>query len=154
MGKSGNRTAIRVLVLAAVAALAVAAYLSGLTRYLTLDALKSGQAALGARVAEDPALAAGAYFGLYVLVTALSIPGAAIMTLAGAPCSGWCKARSWCRSRAASARRSRSWLRASCCATGCKAASANASRPSSGRRARRRVLPVHAAARAGVPVLP
>src|SRR5262245_18977332 len=82
MAKSG--TAKRVVLVAAVLALAAGAYASGLTRYFTLDALKSGQAALAARVAAEPMLATGAYFGLYVLVAAFAIPGGApIMTLAG-----------------------------------------------------------------------
>ena len=54
-----------------------------LGEYLSLDYLKSQQAALDARVAEQPLVAALIYFVIYVLVTALSLPGAAIMTLVG-----------------------------------------------------------------------
>jgi pyruvate/2-oxoglutarate dehydrogenase complex dihydrolipoamide dehydrogenase (E3) component/uncharacterized membrane protein YdjX (TVP38/TMEM64 family) len=49
---------------------------------LTLGAIKSRQAELQARVAAQPALAAALFFGAYVAVTALSLPGAAVMTLA------------------------------------------------------------------------
>ncbi len=64
-----------------VAALAVFVGLD-LGRYLTLDALKAGQASLESMHAASPWMFAAAFFVLYVLVAALSIPGAAIMTLA------------------------------------------------------------------------
>ena len=50
--------------------------------YLTLESLKAQQTALDALVAADVVLISAAFFVVYVLVTALSIPGAAIMTLA------------------------------------------------------------------------
>ncbi len=50
-------------------------------QYLNLDALKAQQAALNAQVAAQPWLAAGLFFLAYVAVTALSLPGAALMTL-------------------------------------------------------------------------
>ncbi|WP_341304124.1 FAD-dependent oxidoreductase [Pseudomonas sp. TMP25] len=50
-------------------------------QYLNLDALKAQQAALNAHVADQPWLAAGVFFLAYVAVTALSLPGAALMTL-------------------------------------------------------------------------
>jgi len=50
--------------------------------YLTLDSLKANRAALEAYAAEHPLALAGGFFAVYVVVTALSIPGAAIMTLA------------------------------------------------------------------------
>lgn len=54
-----------------------------LGQYLSLAALKERQAALAAFRAEQPLAASAGYFGLYVLVTALSVPGAALLTLAG-----------------------------------------------------------------------
>jgi pyruvate/2-oxoglutarate dehydrogenase complex dihydrolipoamide dehydrogenase (E3) component/uncharacterized membrane protein YdjX (TVP38/TMEM64 family) len=54
-----------------------------LGRYLSLDALKSQQVAIESFRADRPWLAAAIYFVLYVTVTALSLPGAALMTLAG-----------------------------------------------------------------------
>jgi pyruvate/2-oxoglutarate dehydrogenase complex dihydrolipoamide dehydrogenase (E3) component/uncharacterized membrane protein YdjX (TVP38/TMEM64 family) len=53
-----------------------------LDRWLTLEGLKSGQAQFAAWRAQAPLLVAGAFFAGYVLVTALSLPGAAVMTLA------------------------------------------------------------------------
>ncbi|MGH8210401.1 MAG: FAD-dependent oxidoreductase, partial [Steroidobacteraceae bacterium] len=52
-----------------------------LNRYLMLDALKSEQSTFEAIRTHSPWLIALAFFGVYVLVTALSLPGAAIMTL-------------------------------------------------------------------------
>ena len=49
--------------------------------YLSLASLKAQQASLNARAAAHPWLAAGLFFVLYVAVTALSLPGAALMTL-------------------------------------------------------------------------
>ena len=53
-----------------------------LGQYLNLAAIKSRQAALEAWRAEQPLRAALAFFAAYVAVTALSLPGAAVMTLA------------------------------------------------------------------------
>ncbi|MBU0901242.1 MAG: FAD-dependent oxidoreductase [Gammaproteobacteria bacterium] len=52
-------------------------------QYLNLEALKAQQVALNTQVAEQPWLAAGLFFLAYVAVTALSLPGAALMTLLG-----------------------------------------------------------------------
>ena len=52
-----------------------------LGHYLTLASLKDQQAALQAQVAASPWLAAAAFFALYVTVTGLSLPGAALLTL-------------------------------------------------------------------------
>ncbi|MDO9624774.1 MAG: FAD-dependent oxidoreductase [Pseudomonas sp.] len=54
-----------------------------LGQYLSLDALKAQQAALNAQVMSNPWQAAGLFFIAYVAVTALSLPGAALMTLLG-----------------------------------------------------------------------
>ena len=52
-----------------------------LGHYLTLASLKDQQAALQAQVVANPLLAAAAFFALYVTVTGLSLPGAALLTL-------------------------------------------------------------------------
>ncbi|MGV8842793.1 MAG: FAD-dependent oxidoreductase [Pseudomonas sp.] len=52
-----------------------------LGQYLNLEALKAQQEALNAQVASNPWQAAGLFFLAYVAVTALSLPGAALMTL-------------------------------------------------------------------------
>jgi len=75
---------LRKILLAAVIAVAVGLFFAfDLGRYLSLDALKAQQAAIESFRAERPWLAAAIYFALYVAVTALSLPGAALMTLAG-----------------------------------------------------------------------
>ncbi len=55
----------------------------GLQRYFTFEALRGAQSDLAAFKAESPLLLAGGYFVVYVLIAALSLPGAAIVTLAG-----------------------------------------------------------------------
>ncbi len=71
----------KLALLAALAALVVAFFAFGLDKYLTLAALKDSQASFAALRAESPIATAAAFFALYVLVTALSLPGAAIMML-------------------------------------------------------------------------
>ncbi|KGB53601.1 Pyridine nucleotide-disulfide oxidoreductase dimerization region precursor [Sphingopyxis sp. LC81] len=50
--------------------------------WLTLEALKSQQAAIDGYFRANPLLVAGLFFLVYVVLTALSVPGAAILTLA------------------------------------------------------------------------
>lgn len=50
---------------------------------LTLDSLRAHHQALLAQVQRAPVQSAALYFALYVLVSALSIPGAAVLTLLG-----------------------------------------------------------------------
>jgi pyruvate/2-oxoglutarate dehydrogenase complex dihydrolipoamide dehydrogenase (E3) component/uncharacterized membrane protein YdjX (TVP38/TMEM64 family) len=52
-------------------------------RFFTLDFLKQTQGSLASWRSGAPWLVAGAYFVLYVAMAALSLPGAAIMTVAG-----------------------------------------------------------------------
>ncbi len=54
-----------------------------ITDYLNLDFIKSQQAAIEGYYHAHPWLTAFAFFGFYIAVTALSLPGAVIMTLAG-----------------------------------------------------------------------
>jgi pyruvate/2-oxoglutarate dehydrogenase complex dihydrolipoamide dehydrogenase (E3) component/uncharacterized membrane protein YdjX (TVP38/TMEM64 family) len=76
--KSYGRIALLLLIAAAVAAF----FVFDLGSWLTLGNLKAQQAALAAAVEARPLLVIGGFFLLYVAVTALSLPGAAIMTLA------------------------------------------------------------------------
>jgi uncharacterized membrane protein YdjX (TVP38/TMEM64 family) len=55
----------------------------GLDQYLTLAFLKAQQARFAALYAASPVAVLSAYALLYIAVTALSLPGAAVMTLAG-----------------------------------------------------------------------
>ncbi len=66
-----------------VLALLVAFFVFDLGQYFTLEYFKSQRSAIDAYFAENPWQTAGIYFLIYVTVTALSLPGAAIMTLAG-----------------------------------------------------------------------
>ena len=58
-------------------------------QYLSLDYLKEQRGAFQALTEEHPAAVLGGFFALYVLVTALSLPGAAIMTLAAGALFGF-----------------------------------------------------------------
>jgi pyruvate/2-oxoglutarate dehydrogenase complex dihydrolipoamide dehydrogenase (E3) component/uncharacterized membrane protein YdjX (TVP38/TMEM64 family) len=73
----------RLLVAAIVVVLIAAFFALDAGQYLRLEYLKSQQAAIGAYHAGHPLQTAAIYFALYVAVAALSLPGAAIMTLAG-----------------------------------------------------------------------
>ncbi len=70
------------LVLTMLAAL-VLFFALDLGRFLSLANVKASQAAFQALYAEQPLAVTAGYFVVYVLVTALSLPGAAIMTLVG-----------------------------------------------------------------------
>ncbi len=74
----------RKLALAAVLAAAIAAFFAfDLKQYLTLESFQASRARIDAYYAAHPLRAIAIYFAIYVAVTALSLPGAAIMTLAG-----------------------------------------------------------------------
>ena len=73
----------KALVLAAIAALVAAFFVLGGPRYLTFDSLKAQQAAIQGYYAAHPWQTAALYFLVYVAVTGLSLPGAAVMTLVG-----------------------------------------------------------------------
>ncbi|MCL6250779.1 FAD-dependent oxidoreductase [Altererythrobacter sp. KTW20L] len=71
------------IILATLLALALAAwFIFDLGQYLTLDTLKAQRDAMLGFYGANPALVLALFFLVYVLLTALSVPGAAIMTLA------------------------------------------------------------------------
>ena len=71
-------------ILLAVVATAIAAFfLFGGNEWLTLETLKAGRAGLQRFVEGNPVEAAAGFVAIYIVVVALSLPGAAIMTLAG-----------------------------------------------------------------------
>ena len=72
----------RILLLLVIALAIAAFFVFDLGSWLTLGTLKARQAELAAFVESNPLVAIGAFFLLYVAVTALSLPGAAILTLA------------------------------------------------------------------------
>jgi pyruvate/2-oxoglutarate dehydrogenase complex dihydrolipoamide dehydrogenase (E3) component/uncharacterized membrane protein YdjX (TVP38/TMEM64 family) len=74
----------RQIVLLLLLALAIGAFVAlDLGRYLSFDQLKASQASFAQLHADQPFTVAAVYFLVYVLATALSIPGAVIITLAG-----------------------------------------------------------------------
>ena len=73
----------RIMVLAIVAVLVIAFVWLDLGRYLDLGYLKARQSELDAFHRENPLTVLVAYFAAYVAITGLSLPGAAVMTLAG-----------------------------------------------------------------------
>ena len=84
-----HSTTAKLLLLAALAALIAAFFLFDLDRFLDLAYLKARQQAFHEHYLAHRLWTLGAYFLCYVLVTALSLPGAAVMTLAGAALFGF-----------------------------------------------------------------
>ncbi|MBK7685191.1 MAG: FAD-dependent oxidoreductase [Rhodocyclaceae bacterium] len=72
----------RAFIFGVIVAFIVAFFAFDLSQYLSLSFLKSQQDSVAALVSSQPLLSAGVFLAIYVLVTALSLPGAAIMTLA------------------------------------------------------------------------
>lgn len=76
-------TPARWAVLAAIVALIAAFVAFDVGQYLSLERLRESRAAIGQYRDAQPVLASLAFFGAYVAMTALSLPGATILTLAG-----------------------------------------------------------------------
>ena len=72
----------KIIILAALAALVAAYFIFDLGQYLTLDGIKALAGDLAAFQQENPLAVIAGFFLAYVAVTAASLPGAAIMTLA------------------------------------------------------------------------
>jgi pyruvate/2-oxoglutarate dehydrogenase complex dihydrolipoamide dehydrogenase (E3) component/uncharacterized membrane protein YdjX (TVP38/TMEM64 family) len=73
----------RLILLGLVVLGVVAFFAFDLDHWLTLDALKASQTRFAGWYEAAPLTVIGGYFLIYVAVTALSLPGAAVMTLAG-----------------------------------------------------------------------
>ncbi len=73
----------KILILLVIAVGAVAFFVFDLGRFFSLDFVKQSQGQIAALYADRPLQISLAYFAIYVAITALSLPGAAIMTLAG-----------------------------------------------------------------------
>ena len=75
---------LRQIVLLLLLALTIGAFVAlDLGRYLSFEQLKASQASFDQLYAQQPVMVAAVYFGVYVLATALSFPGAVIITLGG-----------------------------------------------------------------------
>ncbi len=72
----------RLLIFGLLLAFIVAFFAFDLSQYFSLGFLKSQQDSVAALVSSQPLLTAGIFFVVYVMVTALSFPGAAVLTLA------------------------------------------------------------------------
>ena len=87
--ENDGMTKSRIVVLVALLAAVSAFFAFGLQRYLSIECFQSQRAAINAAYQAQPARTAALYFAIYVAVTALSLPGAAIMTLAGGAIFGF-----------------------------------------------------------------
>ncbi len=74
---------MRAFVVLAFVSLAGGFFHFDLQQYLTLDYLRESRGQLQEFYVNEPVLMLGGYFVLYVLATALSLPGAAVLSLAG-----------------------------------------------------------------------
>ncbi len=79
----------RWLPLALLAAVSAAGYALGLQHYLSLQSLAENQTQLLVFVEQNLLLAMAIYFLIYVIVVALSLPGAALLSIAGGFIFGW-----------------------------------------------------------------
>jgi len=79
----------KILILGAIVLLVGLFFAFDLQRFLTLAELKLRQEAFQSYYAANQSLTLAGYFCLYVAVTALSLPGAAVMTLAGGALFGF-----------------------------------------------------------------
>jgi pyruvate/2-oxoglutarate dehydrogenase complex dihydrolipoamide dehydrogenase (E3) component/uncharacterized membrane protein YdjX (TVP38/TMEM64 family) len=73
----------RLLLVTVLAVLIAGFFAFGLHRYFSLEFFRSQQAAINAQVAQHPFASGLLFFLIYVVVTGLSLPGAAVMTLIG-----------------------------------------------------------------------
>lgn len=84
MNRTGRGKLIRKIIVVGVLALLVALFfVFDLGRYLNLDYIKGQQARFEALYQAHPLLTVGGYMLIYIVVTGFSLPGAAVMTLAG-----------------------------------------------------------------------
>ncbi|MEL6373093.1 MAG: VTT domain-containing protein [Pseudomonadota bacterium] len=85
----GTSMIMRFLPLIVVGALMVAVFATGLHKYLSLEVIGRNYDALTAFISNNLVLSLLIYAGIYIAVTALSLPGALALTLAGGLLFGW-----------------------------------------------------------------
>ncbi len=73
----------KIILFAVVVGLLAAVKLSHLGDYITLSYIKTSQTRFEALYAQRPFFVIASYAAIYILVTSLSLPGAAVMTIAG-----------------------------------------------------------------------
>lgn len=81
-------TQSRIFMLISIGLLIGGFFYFGLGEYLTLESLKTQQVAIEQYRAANPTFSVVWYVSIYILVTSLSLPGATILTLAGAAVFG------------------------------------------------------------------
>lgn len=79
----------RLLIIVAIIILIILFKVLGLGQYLSLDYIKSSQEKFALIYADHRLLVIAAYMAIYIVVTALSLPGAVVMTLAGGALFGF-----------------------------------------------------------------
>ena len=72
----------KIALLGVIAAAIFSFFYFDLNSYLTLEGMKGSLDTFKSQIADNPVLSIGVFFAIYVAVTALSLPGAAILTLA------------------------------------------------------------------------
>jgi dihydrolipoamide dehydrogenase len=72
----------KIALLAVIAAAIFSFFYFDLNSYLTLQGMKSSLETFQTQIAQNPVVSVAVFFAIYVAVTALSLPGAAILTLA------------------------------------------------------------------------
>jgi len=80
---ANGKIAKKIAVVIVVAGIIVVFKVSGLEQYFTLSYVKESQDKLAGLYSDHRLMVIAAYMAIYILVTSLSLPGAAIMTLAG-----------------------------------------------------------------------
>ena len=78
-----NQRIVKIAVVVLVVALIAAFFIFDLGSYFNLEFIKAQRDAYQAYYQQNPAITIAAYAAVYIAVTALSLPGAAIMTLLG-----------------------------------------------------------------------
>lgn len=79
----------KLIIIAVIAALIVSFFVFDLGQYFTLDYIKSQRELIDGYYQDNPFKVAGIFFAIYVAVAALSLPGAAILTLVGGAIFGF-----------------------------------------------------------------
>ena len=84
-----NTTVIKILIVLFLTSLFFAIWLFDLSQYLTLDFIHTQQEAFKKLQVSQPLLVMGIFFIAYIVITSLSLPGAAVMTLLGGALFGF-----------------------------------------------------------------
>jgi uncharacterized membrane protein YdjX (TVP38/TMEM64 family) len=79
----------KLAVIGVIVAIVVLFFALNLQQYMNLEYIKESRENFQGLLAKHPVLVSGAFFVIYIVVTALSLPGAAVMTLAGGALFGF-----------------------------------------------------------------